>query len=119
MNRQLELYRLEVADLDAPAPEKLQIFYRRDELVELQPEFTDDEQLTLQRADQELLRHIDVFASCTRFAEQRRQRDISPSRWWWYLDVISYLLAGRLAVPSEEEIKAGKWTGKSEERAER
>jgi hypothetical protein len=95
MNHHLEMYRLEVRDPEASGPEQIQMLRRRDELAKLGTSLTQGEQEALREADLLLLRHAEQFATeiarCTDLVRQREEQSIPPSRWWWYLDVISHL----------------------------
>ena len=68
---------------------------RRDHLAELEGSFSPEEKAVLEEADRDLLSNSRAFAteldSCIDLAERRREEDISPERWWWYLDVLAHL----------------------------
>ena len=95
MNPHLERYCLEVKDLGASGPEHLQMLHRRDELAESETTLSPQEQASLAEADRLLLQHATALvvelSLCIDLAKQRREQNIPPSRWWWYLDVISHL----------------------------
>lgn len=95
MNPNLNRYRLEVRYPDGPGPEHLQMLLRRDDLAALETSFSPEEKAVLEEADRDLLRNSRAFAteldSCIDLAERRREEDISPERWWWYLDVLAHL----------------------------
>lgn len=95
MNRLLAHYCVDVHHPEVSGAEHLEMLYIRDRLAELEPSLTPDEQAALAEADrvlvewahafyQELLRFVD-------FAAYRREHGISPTYWWWYLDVLSHL----------------------------
>jgi hypothetical protein len=95
MNQNLKAYQLEVRDPGASGPELLQMLHRRDKLADIEATLLQEDRDALRAADLVLLRYATEFsegiARCTDLAEQRRARAIPPSRWWWYLDVISHL----------------------------
>ena len=95
MNRLLVHYCVDVQHPEVSGAERLEMLQIRDRLAELEPMLTAEEQETLIGADrvlveraaafhQELLRFLDLAA-------YRREYVISPTRWWWYLDVMSHL----------------------------
>ena len=95
MNRLLAHYRVDVQHPEVSGVEHLEMLQIRDRLAELEPTLTSQEQEALAEADrvlveraavfyQELLRFLD-------FAAYRREHSIPPTRWWWYLDVVSHL----------------------------
>lgn len=95
MNRLLVHYRVDVRHSEVSGAEHLEMLQIRDRLAELEPTLTSEEQEALVEADrllveqatafyQELLRFFD-------FAAYRREHSIPPTRWWWYLDVVSHL----------------------------
>ena len=64
----------------------------RSRLYAISAQLSADEKRLLAVADQKLaiqatkfLRELRRFVN---LAEERRQRDITPEEWWWYLDVL-------------------------------
>ena len=95
MNRLLVHYCVDVQHHEVSGAEHLEMLQIRDRLAEHEPTLTSEEQDALAEADrvlveratafyQELLRFLDLAA-------YRREHDIPPARWWWYLDVVSHL----------------------------
>jgi hypothetical protein len=95
MNRLLVHYCVDVQHPEVSGAEHLEMLQIRDRLAELEPMLTSDEQEALAEADrvlveraaafyQELIRFLDL-------ATYRREHSIPPTRWWWYLDVVSHL----------------------------
>ena len=95
MNRLLVHYGVDVQHPEVSGAEHLEMLQIRDRLAELEPMLTSEEQEALAEADrvlidrsaafyQELLRFLDLAA-------YRREHSIPPTRWWWYLDVVSHL----------------------------
>ena len=95
MNRLLVHYGVDVQHPEVSGAEHLEMLQIRDRLAALEPTLTSEEQEALAEADrvlveratafyQELLRFLD-------FAAYRQEHSIPPTRWWWYLDVVSHL----------------------------
>jgi hypothetical protein len=106
MNRLLAHYRVDVQHPEVSGAEHLEMLQIRDRLAELAPTLTPEEQTTLAEADQVLMEHATAFYhALLRFldlAEYRRERDIPPVRWWWYLDVVSHLPMLKHETPDVE-----------------
>jgi hypothetical protein len=103
MNRLLVHYGVDVQHPEVSGAEHLEMLQIRDRLAELEPTLTSEEQEALAEADrvlveraaafyQELLRFLDLAA-------YRRERSIPPTRWWWYLDVVSHLPLFKAKAP--------------------
>jgi len=95
MNRLLVHYCVDVQHPEVSGAEHLEMLQIRDRLAELEPMLTPVDHEELVEADlvlveqaaafyQELLRFLDLAA-------YRREHSIPPTRWWWYLDVVSHL----------------------------
>ncbi len=95
MNRLLVHYGVDVQHPEVSGAEHLEMLQIRDRLADLESTLTSEEQESLAEADrllveratafyQELLRFVDL-------ATYRREHGIPPTRWWWYLDVVSHL----------------------------
>jgi hypothetical protein len=106
MNRLLVHYGVDVQHPEVSGAEHLEMLQIRDRLAELEPMLTSEEQEALAEADrvlidrsaafyQELLRFLDLAA-------YRRERSIPPTRWWWYLDVVSHLPLFKDEAPDVE-----------------
>ena len=93
MNRLLVHYGVDVQHPEVSGAEHLEMLLIRDRLAEIESTLTSGEQAALAEADrllveqapafyQELLRFLDL-------ATYRREHGIPPTRWWWYLDMLS------------------------------
>jgi hypothetical protein len=93
--RLLKSYCTGVEHPEAPGIEHDHMLYVRDGLYELREHLTDQERSLLEAADRRLVEQAPAFlAELSRFVDlaQRRQgHNISPERWWWYLDVLAQL----------------------------
>jgi hypothetical protein len=106
MNRLLAHYCVDVQHPEVSGAEHLEMLQIRDRLAELESTLTSKEQKALAEADrilmeeaaafhQELLRFLDL-------ATYRRDHGIPPTRWWWYLDVVSHLPSIKDEAPDVE-----------------
>jgi hypothetical protein len=106
MNRLLVHYCVDVQHPEVSGAEYLEMLQIRDRLAELEPMLTSDEQEALAETDrvlveraaafyQELIRFLDL-------ATYRREHSILPTRWWWYLDVVSHLPLCKDEAPDVE-----------------
>jgi hypothetical protein len=95
MNRLLVHYGVDVQHPEVSGAEHLEMLHIRDRLAELESTLSSEEQEALAEADrvliersaafyQELLRFLDLAA-------YRQEHSIPPTRWWWYLDVVSHV----------------------------
>lgn len=102
MNFLLENYIIDVEYPEVSGAEHLQMLYNRDKLADLEMTLSLEEQERLDEADRRLIQEASHFyaalSSFVDLAVIRRHENISPSRWWWYLDVLSELPS--LALPS-------------------
>ena len=100
MNRLLKHYLVDVEFPDVSGAEHLQMLQIREELAALEKTLPPPERQALDDADRRLLEQADAFyteLSCfIDLAQHRKQHDISPRHWWWYLDVLVQLPAGVL-----------------------
>jgi hypothetical protein len=107
MNSLLTAYATDVNSPEVSGAEHLELLAVRDRIAEIEASLSMDETHTLEAADQHLLSQARLFyAELRRFVDlagERARRNIPPSRWWWYLDVVSELPieAGRPVVVSE------------------
>jgi hypothetical protein len=103
MNRLLVHYCVDVQHPEVSGAEHLEMLQIRDRLAELEPTLTAEEQEALVEADRVLVKRAVVFyQELLRFldlAAYRREYDISPTRWWWYLDVMSHLPSNKDEAP--------------------
>lgn len=90
MNELLQTYQISVEFNNVSGAEFLDLLSIRDELTELN--LTVEEQKLLTKADQILLKHCPLICQeLSRFinlSEYRKQQNIKPQQWWWYLDVL-------------------------------
>ena len=87
--------------------EHLKVLESRDRLAELETNLTQIEKQQLALADFQLIEKArEFYSEISRFvnlAAKRQSEEISPHRWWWYLDVISFLPTS--LVVGEAEIR--------------
>lgn len=92
MNRHLKSYIAGTQSPKASGFEHLQTLMMRDKLFEDATVLGSEEKKLLRNADHQLLEQAVVFVeeleAVTSLEYERKQRTISPLRWWWYLDVI-------------------------------
>jgi len=95
MNRLLMHYCVDAQHPEVSGAEHLEMLQIRDRLAESEPTLTSDEQVALAEADRALVERAAAFyQEILRFldlAAYRREHDIAPTRWWWYLDAVSHL----------------------------
>ena len=96
MNKLLEQYRIDVDFPEVSGIEHMQMLETRSNLAVIEAQLSLVERQTLEIADQKLATHAVAFlAELNRFvdlAEERQLRHVSPSEWWWYLDVYKLML---------------------------
>ncbi len=104
MNPRVAYYCAAVQHPDVSGAEHLELLQLRDQLVSVEPLLPPEEQEALGAADallaaqasqmqRELQRFIDLAA-------YRREQDIPPERWWWYLDVLQHVPRPSAATPA-------------------
>ncbi len=95
MNKLLNIYNLSLDYPNVSGAEQLELLTIRDQIALLETKFNTEEQNTLLKADQKLLIHAtEIYQELSHFislSDYRKQHNISPQKWWWYLDVLSYL----------------------------
>jgi hypothetical protein len=105
MNRLLEHYCVDVQHPEVSGAEHLEMLQIRDRLADLEPTLTSEEQKALGEADRVLVERVTAFyQALLRFldlAAYRREHGIPPARWWWYLDVVSYLPPLKVEAPDD------------------
>ena len=105
MNRLLKHYSVDVDFPNVSGIEHLEMLQIRDKLALEEESLSVEEKKLLKEADQKLLKQAALFhAELGRFvdlAQRRRDQEIPPSRWWWYLDVVT-----ELPLPEAEQVKA-------------
>jgi hypothetical protein len=95
VNQLLRNYTIQVDYPDVSGAEHLETLQARDELALLEDSLSKEDREVLFAADRKLMINIPkVYQELSRFVDlvsYRAERKISPQRWWWYLDVLSYL----------------------------
>lgn len=104
MNRLLAHYCVAVQHPEVSGAEHLEMLQLRDQLAVLAPTLTSEEQVALGEADRVLAEHAPVVHhELQRFldlAAYRRDQEISPERWWWYLDVLQHVPRRTVVIPA-------------------
>jgi hypothetical protein len=92
MNKLLEQYAVDVDYPDVSGIEHLLMLETRSQLYAVAAQLSTEERRLLASADQKLaLQATKFLRELRRFvnlAEERRQREVTPEEWWWYLDVL-------------------------------
>ena len=95
MNELLNIYHLSLDYPNVSGAEQLELLMIRDKISELEPSLNVEEQNILSEADRKLIRNATIILQeLSRFinlADYRTKHNISSQKWWWYLDVLSYL----------------------------
>ena len=95
MNKYLAHYLVAVEHPEVSAFEHLEMLLVRDKLAEQESSLTAEQRAQLLAADRRLLGKAAEFhaelARITNLENERQRRQPSPSRWWWYLDVLTLL----------------------------
>lgn len=107
MNQLLAHYCVDVRHPEVSGAEHLEMLRIRDKLADIESTLTLEEQLRLAEADRALVAQAAIFSQeLLRFldlAEYRLTHRIPPERWWWYLDVVSYVPYREPATPASEQ----------------
>ena len=102
MNPDVTAYEVEVHDEAAHGMEILHMLDRRDRLADAESALSAGDRLALRSADAELIQRARGFQAAlgdwADLQSERHARAISPTRWWWYLDVIASI-PGQLGRP--------------------
>lgn len=98
MNALLKQYLVDVEFPEVSGAELLEMLQVRDRLAEIEPALDPDEREALHAADSRLLAQASaVSRELSRFIDlqaHRQRHEVPPSRWWWFLDVVSELPIG-------------------------
>jgi len=109
MNKYLKDYTAGVHSPRASGFEHLNTLMCRDKLFEIEGSLTVEEKKQLDQADQHLVEVAAEFLTelqrITSLRYEREQRQASPERWWWYLDVIARLPAS-IVRPAKQAVTA-------------
>lgn len=97
----IENYQTSVKYPDVSGFEVLELLDTRSKLAEVEEDLNEDELKTLERADETLLNNLEYFYNQIKeignLAEIRKQSNILPSHWWWYLDKF----VDKMSVPAK------------------
>jgi len=95
MNILVKNYSVMVQFPDVSGVEHLEMLQVRDELAQVESHLSEEEKRLLADADRRLVEQARVFyEELSRFVdltEKRKFEEITPQRWWWYLDVLAFL----------------------------
>ncbi len=112
MNKLLEHYLADVEFSTVSGAEQLEMLQIRDRLFAQEATLSVDEKSALVAADQRLIEQAGQFytelARFVDFEAQRRKRQISPSRWWWYLDVLGQLPPRDVSITDQMQVDANR-----------
>lgn len=90
MKNLLKSYQISVKYPDVSGFEVLEILDIRSKLADIEDNLTKKERQNLERADEVLLDNLECLYNQIKkignLAEIRKQSNVSPSHWWWYLD---------------------------------
>ena len=91
-NKLLNTYCLSLDYPDVSGAEQLELLEIRDQISILESQLSMEERAFLFEADRKLLTNVSIiYKEVSRFvnlAEHRKNHNISPQKWWWYLDVL-------------------------------
>lgn len=97
MNNLLNIYNLSLDYPEVSGAEQLELLMIRDQIAELETQLSVEERQLLSEADQKLIKNAKIIeqelSQFINLSNYRKQEDISPQQWWWYLDVLSHLPA--------------------------
>ena len=92
MNKTLKNYHFSLDYPDVSGAELLEVLAIRDQIATLESAFSLEEQKILFEADRKLIANAVVFCQeishFVNLYEHRKKNNISPQKWWWYLDVL-------------------------------
>jgi hypothetical protein len=95
MNNLLNIYNISLDYPEVSGAEQLELLMIRDQIAELETQLSEEERQTLSAADQKLIKNAKIIeqelSQFINLANYRKQEDIPPQKWWWYLDVLSHL----------------------------
>ena len=88
-------YETDVQFPDVSGMEHLEMLMARNDIAQSEHQLTAEQRARLANADQALLRQARRFyRAIQRIADLetwRREQDVPPTFWWWYLDVLAQL----------------------------
>ena len=92
MNKVLNIYSFSLDYPDVSGAELLELLVIRDQIATLESGLSAEEQKILFEADKKLIANAtSIYQEISRFInlyEHRKRNNISPQKWWWYLDVL-------------------------------
>jgi hypothetical protein len=92
MNKILNIYSFSLDYPDVSVAELLELLAIRDQIATLESRLSAEEQKILVEADKKLIANAASFCQeISRFInlyEYHKKNNISPQKWWWYLDVL-------------------------------
>jgi hypothetical protein len=95
MNILVKNYSVMVQFPDVSGAEHLEMLQIRDELAQVEFQLSEEEKSLLADADGRLVEQArEFYKELSRFVdltEKRKFEEITPQRWWWYLDVLAFL----------------------------
>jgi hypothetical protein len=95
MNNLLNIYNISLDYPEVSGAEQLELLMIRDQIAELETQLSEEERQILSAADQKLIKNAKIIeqelSQFINLANYRKQEDIPPQKWWWYLDVLSHL----------------------------
>lgn len=95
IDKLIAAYETDVQFPDASGMEHLEMLLARNDIARCERQLTAEQRARLEKADQALLQQARRFyRAIKRIADLetwRREHDVSPTFWWWYLDVLSQL----------------------------
>jgi len=99
MNNLLNFYNISLDYPEVSGAEQLELLMIRDKIAKLETELTTEEKKMLSEADRKLISNATIIhqevSDFINLSDYRKERAISPQKWWWYLDVLSYLPVDR------------------------
>ena len=97
MNNLLNIYNISLDYPEVSGAEQLELLMIRDQIAEVETQLSAEERQILSEADQKLIKNAKIIeqelSQFINLVNYRKQEDISPQKWWWYLDVLSHLPA--------------------------
>lgn len=91
----VEDYLVDTQNLDVSGFEHLQMLMNRDRIEQIKDELDAATRQILHTADRLLyMDAVKTYIEASKifsFEDKRLERSITPSHWWWYLDVCNYM----------------------------
>ncbi|MGI0480588.1 hypothetical protein ACN4EE_07335 [Geminocystis sp. CENA526] len=101
----LQSYQINVKYPDVSGFEHLETLQIRDQLALIEIELSEDQKKQLSLADQLLIKNSQKFyaelSTLIDLKKKRESENISPTSWWWYVDVLANL---PLLFPASESV---------------